>query len=824
MAKNLKLNIKNLQLAGALKPKKISASLSKTAPSSIDVKKKGGTSSPPEEEVPLKKRRARIISAPTAPQEAATHSKEELPAMAQEDFDSSKTESSIDLSHASPGAGAPVPAWPKELDSADARRTADILTNSSATPSAPARSTQDPSKIHTQSVRGAPSSEALKDPSSLLKKGIKKPSVPPSKELRPQKKKAESLVRSFDSRDRQGLRDLDNEAWRKRRSHKPHRRGLDEDLTIRPKVLSVHLPISVKDLAQDMKLKASQLIAKLLMQGVPLTLNDLLDDETTVQLLGHEFGCEIEIDRSEEKRIQITDKTIQEEIEASLSNNLEPRSPVVAFMGHVDHGKTSLIDAIRKSNRVASEAGSITQHIGAFRVQTDAGWITILDTPGHEAFSEMRSRGAHVTDVIVLVVAGDEGIKEQTKEAIEQAKKADVAFVVAINKCDKPNFDAEKVYRQLADLDLLPESWGGTTITVNCSALTGEGIKDLLEMTSIQAEVLELKANPTTRARGTVLESQMHKGLGLVATVLVQNGTLRKNDAIVFREQWGRIKTMHDEHGEILLEASPSVPVKITGLSELPLAGDEFIVVRHEKEARELAEARAEGSKRHLAAQAKMSSLERMMANKENQEKKILPLILRADVQGSLEALKNSLSKIRSDKVRLEFVDANVGEISESDIDLASASKATIVGFHTTVESRAEDLIKQKGIAVYNQDIIYHIIEEVKERMRSLLDKLVEEKDIGKVHVKAIFKSSQLGLIAGCQVTEGVLPRNAFLRQNRDGKIIWKGKVASLKREKEEVKEVKEGYECGLLLEGQRDVQIGDVIEVYELTYLEQSL
>ncbi|HEV7737021.1 MAG TPA: translation initiation factor IF-2, partial [Chlamydiales bacterium] len=546
-----------------------------------------------------------------------------------------------------------------------------------------------------------------------------------AKELKPKRKEE---VR-FDARDRQGLRDVDNQAWRKRRQLKPAKRVFQEEI-IRPKTLSVRLPITIKDLAQEMKLKASQLIAKLFMKGVVMTLNDYLDDETTVQLLGHDFDCVISIDTSEEQRIRITDQTIRQEIGKTSNEQLIIRPPVVTFMGHVDHGKTSLIDTIRKSNRAAGEAGAITQHIGAFKVETAAGAVTILDTPGHEAFSEMRSRGANVTDIVILVIAGDEGIRAQTDEAIRQAREANVPILVALNKCDKPNFDAEKVYRELADRELLPESWGGTTITVNCSATTGQGLKELLEMIALQAEILELRANPNARARGTILESEMHKGLGAVATVLVQNGTLRKNDAIVFGSHFGRIKTMQDDYGKNVETAGPSRPVKITGLSDLALAGFEFIVVGSEKEARDLASARAEGEVRSAMGQAKLSSLEKMMAKKTSGEMKILPVILRADVQGSLEALNNSLLKIQSKKVRLEIVNADVGEISESDINLAMASKSTIVGFHTRIESHAAELIKQKKVPVISQDVIYHLVDEVKERMKNLLDKIAQENEM----------------------------------------------------------------------------------------------
>ncbi len=808
MGKHLKLNIKNTQLAEAFKAKKEVGPVSKepvqkeeaegepkkklsrlkedsTITSALKQAEKTLAAREKEKEAELpKKKRARIIA---NPEEAAKLS----PIVEEEDISSTPP---TPLVEEGPKESKPTPFLGNETSSA------------MSTP--PVAEKVEPPKT------------AEKPLSKEAAPALKVAAPSPRKELRPAKRKEEM---KFDSRDRQGLRDVDNEAWRKRRAHKPLRRAIQEEI-IRPKNLMIRLPITIKDLAQEMKLKASQLIAKLFMQGITLTLNDYLDDETVVQLLGHDFDCAIKIDTSEQERIRITDRTIRQEIEVSSPDDLILRSPVVAFMGHVDHGKTSLIDYIRKSNRVASEAGAITQHIGAFRVKTNAGDVAILDTPGHEAFFEMRSRGANVTDIVILVIAGDEGIRAQTEEAIRQAREANVPILVALNKSDKPNFDAQKVYRELADRDLLPEAWGGTTITVNCSAVSGQGITELLEMIALQAEILELRANPNSRARGTVLESEMHKGLGAVATVLVQNGTLRKGDAIVFGLYSGRIKTMQDDHGRMVEEAGPSTPVKITGLSELAEAGNEFIVVKSEKEARELAAARAEGAQRETAAKPKLGSLEKMMAKKESGEKKILPLILRADVQGSLEALKTSLQKIRSDKVRIEVVSADVGEISESDIALAAASKATIVGFHTSIESHADDLIKQKKVPVYTQDVIYHLIDEVKQRMRALLDKIEKETDTGEALVKAVFKSSQLGIIAGCQVTDGFIKRQHFIRQIRGKEVIWKGKIASLKRVKEDIKEVQKGFECGILLEGQSDIKEGDILQAYEITYLEQDL
>ncbi len=613
----------------------------------------------------------------------------------------------------------------------------------------------------------------------------------------------------------------DEGRWRKKRAVKKNNSQVDE--TIRPSSLLIHLPITVKDLAQEMKLKASQLIAKLFMQGVAVTLNDVLDDETTVQLLGQEFGCEITIDRSEDERLQITAKTVAQEITESESHERVIRSPVVAFMGHVDHGKTSLIDAIRQSNRVAGEAGAITQHIGAFSCQTNHGPLTVLDTPGHEAFAAMRERGAAVTDVIVLVIAGDEGIKPQTDEAIRHARSVNATILVAINKCDKPNFNVDNVYRQLADRELLPEAWGGTTVTVNCSAVTGEGIDTLLEMVALQAEVLELTANPGMRARGTVIEAELHKGLGNVATVLVQNGTLRHGDALVFTQSWGRVKTMKDEFGKDILEAAPSHAARITGLSSLPEAGENFIVVASEREAREIAEDRAEKIRQKQIQTRKKVSMEAFMQQSQA-GKKTLHCILRADVQGSVEALRFELLKVHSDKVDINIINQGIGEISESDVELASASGAFIIGFHTRVEAHAEGLIKALNVKVKQFDVIYHAVDGVKEMMAELLDKIAEEHYRGRIEVKTTFKSSQMGKIAGCQVLDGLVHRSHRMRVIRDSKTIWEGSIASLRRGKDDVKEIAKGFECGVLLNGFSDFEPGDILEGFEIVYRAQSL
>jgi translation initiation factor IF-2 len=651
------------------------------------------------------------------------------------------------------------------------------------------------------------------------------PAKQPSKfrefrDLKPTKKTEQT--KQFDGRDRLGLRAGEDEGWRGKRKHKGVR-YVQED-TVRPTQLKVRLPISIKELAEKMKLKASQLIGKLFLQGQILTLNDQLTEEVVIGLLGHDFGCEITIDTSEEERIRITAKTIREEISESDPVKMILRPPVVAFMGHVDHGKTSLIDAIRQSNRASQEAGAITQHIGAFRCSTAVGDITILDTPGHEAFSSMRARGADVTDIVVLVIAGDEGMRQQTIEALQHAKAAKVTIVVAINKSDKPNFNVENVYRQLSEHELLPEAWGGQTITINCSAVTKEGIKELLEMLALQAEVLELKADPEERARGTVIESEMHKGMGSIATVLVQNGTLKIGDSLVFGEHFGKVKTMQDENGRPLLTAGPATPVSITGLSGLPNAGQEFIVVKNEKEAREISEARTLGARQTTLLTKKKLSMDHILQQASETSKKILNVILRADMQGSLEALKTALLKIESQKAEVNVIFSGVGEISESDVQLAAASKALIIGFHTQIEGHADSLIKELGVQTKLHDIIYHAVDDIKAIMAGLLDKIAQETEKGKAIVKAIFKSSQYGLIAGCQVTDGVIARNHHIRIIRGKDQVWKGTISSLKRIKEDVREVSKGLECGILISNFSDTREGDIIESYEVIYLTQEL
>ncbi|SCA58591.1 Translation initiation factor IF-2 [Chlamydiales bacterium SCGC AB-751-O23] len=842
MAKNLKLNIKNAQISKAMDLSKLKTKLAKK------------TDSKPAEEKPKAKPKAKAKAKPKAPLKVKANPQEEekelppkrtvkartksafipkeVPTATPSSVQKAPTESTTTQTLAPQGgttSTSPSSTTPPRLKLGPTGRHVNDLIRKE--PPRPKKTEEESSAAKKTSTDKDPKSTSTTAPQQKLKEykdfaslggketpGAYKPFKDPNT-----KKKRTTSPKSFDSRDRMGLRSQDDsDRWRKKRPKAKIRR---EETTIRPSSLHVRLPVSVKDLAGQMKLKSSQLIGQLLIQGLIVTLNDFLDDETTIQLLGHEFNCEIAIDTSEEDRIRITDKTADEEISLEKSEELSIRPPIITFMGHVDHGKTSLIDAIRGTNVVAGEAGAITQHFGAFKVVTPQGNLTILDTPGHEAFSAMRARGANLTDIVVLVIAGDDGIKQQTEEAISHAKAAKVPMIVAINKCDKPGYNPENVYRQLADNDLLPESWGGQIITVNCSAKTKEGIPGMLEMLALQAEILEIKANPKRRARGTVVESQMHKGFGATTTLVVQNGTLKPGDAVVFNHHWGKIKNLYDDDYKSISEAAPSCPCRVTGISGLPEAGDDFIVVKDEREAKEIAETRHEDSRQNLLqTNKKLHTLESLLQTNEGNEKKTLNVILRTDVQGTLEALKNSLMKIESDKIDLQIIHQGVGDISESDLQLAAASKALVIGFHTNVESRAENLVKILGVQLQLHSIIYEAITSIKTIMAERLDKVVHEDEEGNVEVKAIFKASQFGKIAGCQVKDGLIKRSHKVKLFRNDEVIWKGNVGSLKREKDDVKEVLKGMECGILLDGFNDFEEGDIIQSYSIRYESQEL
>ena len=633
---------------------------------------------------------------------------------------------------------------------------------------------------------------------------------------------AKKATKAYDYSNRRLTNTDTDDRWRKKR-RPPRKVSAEPIIPDRPKSLSISLPITVKDFAAQLKLKVSEVISKIFLQGMTLTINDILQDETLVQLLGSEFDCEIEIDTKEEERRNVTNETIAEEIHNDEPKNLVERPPIVAFMGHVDHGKTSLIDCLRKTNTLNQESGAITQHIGAFMVNRNDKLFTVLDTPGHAAFSEMRQRGAVVTDLIVIVVAGDDGVKEQTLEAINAAKESGCTVIVAINKCDKESFDKEKVYRQLSEVELLPEAWGGSTTTIDCSAKTGKGIDELIEVIELTTEILELKANPNKRARGSVIESEKNKGLGNTATLIVRNGTLQIGDCLVFDQEWARVKTMKNEFSKKVKNAKPSYAVEVTGLSGIPQAGEEFIVVKNEKDARTIAKARQDQIASKRRTERQQMTLEAFLDHSEDSVKE-LKVILKTDVNGSLEACANAISKIKSEKVKVTIIDKSVGCISESDMNLAENSDAVILGFHTTIERHAEQEAKQQNVTVRLFNVIYDMISEVKNLMLDTLDPIPVERDIGAAKVIAMFKSSKAGSISGCLITDGLINRNALLRIKRGKEIIaTKANIKSIRREKDDVREVKKGFECGIVSDNNA-IKVDDILEAYVIDYVKQTL
>jgi translation initiation factor IF-2 len=492
------------------------------------------------------------------------------------------------------------------------------------------------------------------------------------------------------------------------------------------------------------------------------------------------------------------------------------RAPVVTIMGHVDHGKTSLLDAIRSSNVTAGESGGITQHIGAYHVDVGDRKVVFLDTPGHEAFTMMRARGARVTDIVVLVVAADDGVMPQTIEAIDHARAAKVPLVVAINKVDKPNANLDRVKKELADRDLLVEDWGGQTVAVPVSALKREGIKELLEMILLQADLADLKASPEVPAQGTVLEARKEVGRGVVATVLIQNGTLRPGDIFVAGATWGRVRAMSDENGGRVEIAGPSTPVEVSGFADVPAAGDVFQIVEEEAKARSIVDfRRQEQRRRELAPTQGALSLEQLFSQIERGEMKELPVVLKADVQGSVEVLRDTMTKLSTDKVKVNVIHAAVGAVSTNDVLLAAASKAIIVGFSIRPERNAAELAEKEGIEIRMYTVIYELADDLRKAMAGLLDPVFKEVSKGRAEVREVFKVPKIGMVAGCHVVEGVIPRAAHVRLVRDGRVVYEGKIGSLRRFKDDASEVRMGFDCGIALERFQDTKPGDVIEAY---------
>jgi translation initiation factor IF-2 len=584
-------------------------------------------------------------------------------------------------------------------------------------------------------------------------------------------------------------------------------------------VQEVHIPetISVADLAHKMSVKASEVIKQLMKLGQMVTINQQLDQETAmivVEEMGHK-ALAAKLDDPE---------AFTEEETAGQTGEETPRAPVVTVMGHVDHGKTSLLDYIRSTRVAAGEAGGITQHIGAYHVETPRGMITFLDTPGHAAFTAMRARGAKATDIVILVVAADDGVMPQTKEAIHHAKAAEVPIVVAINKIDKPEANLDRVKNELVAESVVPEEFGGDAPFVPVSAKTGQGIDNLLEQVLLQAEVLELKAAAGAMARGLVIEAQLDKGRGPVATVLVQSGTLRRGDVVLAGASYGRVRAMLDEDGKPTNEAGPSIPVEIQGLTEVPQAGDEFMVLSDERRAREIATFR-QGKYREVTLNKRQAAkLENMFEGMGEGAAQTLSLILKADVQGSQEALAQSLLKLSTDEVKVQVVHAAVGGISESDVNLAIASKAVIIGFNTRADAGARKLAENNGIDIRYYNIIYDAVDEVKAAMAGMLAPEQKEEVIGGAEIRQVFRVSKVGAIAGCMVTSGVVRRGARVRVLRDNVVVFTGELDSLKRFKDDVREVKEGFECGLNIKNYNDIAEGDQLEFFEIKEVARTL
>ncbi|MDY5059661.1 translation initiation factor IF-2 [Staphylococcus simulans] len=574
--------------------------------------------------------------------------------------------------------------------------------------------------------------------------------------------------------------------------------------------------ITVGELADKMNIESSSIVKKLFLLGIMANINQSLDDET-IELIADDYGVEVE----KEVVIDEEDLDIYFDDEEEDPDAIE-RPAVVTIMGHVDHGKTTLLDSIRNTHVTQGEAGGITQHIGAYQITNDGKKITFLDTPGHAAFTTMRARGAQVTDITILVVAADDGVMPQTIEAINHAKEAEVPIIVAVNKIDKPTANPDRVMQELTEYGLFPEDWGGDTIFVPLSALSGDGIEDLLEMIVLVSEVQELKANPDKRAVGTVIEAELDKSRGPAASLLVQNGTLHVGDAIVVGNTFGRIRAMVNDLGQRIKTAGPSTPVEITGINDVPQAGDRFVVFSDEKQARRIGEARHEESILQQRQESKNVSLDNLFEQMKQGEMKDLNVIIKGDVQGSVEALAASLMKIDVEGVNVRIIHTAVGAINESDVTLANASNGIIIGFNVRPDSGAKRAAEQENVDLRLHRVIYDVIEEIESAMKGMLDPEYEEKVIGQAEVRQTFKVSKVGTIAGCYVTEGKITRSAGVRVIRDGIVIFEGKLDTLKRFKDDAKEVAKGYECGITIEKYNDLKVDDIIEAYEMVEIQR--
>lgn len=583
-----------------------------------------------------------------------------------------------------------------------------------------------------------------------------------------------------------------------------------------PKSIDIMESVSISDLAKKMNLKASEIIGKLMSMGMMVTINQSIDSDTAT-LLAAEYGCDVHL-------VSLYDETVIESDKGEEGNEL-PRPPIVTVMGHVDHGKTKTLDAIRKTNVAAGEAGGITQKIGAYQVKTEKGVITFLDTPGHEAFTMMRARGAQITDVCVLVVAADDGVMPQTLEALSHAKDAKVPIIVAVNKIDKPDANPDRVMTQLSEQGLTPEEWGGDTQYVKISALKGEGISELLDAILLQAEMLELKTHWDTRAEGKVIESHVDQGRGVIADVMVQSGTLKVGDPFVAGIYSGKVRAMFNDRGEKVKEATPSMPVEVLGLDEMPNAGDPFQVTETERDARDISNKRQELKRFEAAKAVKKVTLDNLVSTIEASEVKELKVIIKADLQGSAEALKQSLEKLSTQEIRLNVIHSSAGAINESDVTLAAADEnAIIIGFNVRPTAKAKMLADEEKVEIRKYNVIYKCVEEIQQAMEGMLRPDTIEQNIGMVEVRNTFRVPKVGVIAGCSVTEGLVKKSATVNLIRDGIVKWTGKISSLKRYKDDAKEVKAGFECGIGLENWQDIQVGDQLEIIEYVEVARKL
>jgi len=574
--------------------------------------------------------------------------------------------------------------------------------------------------------------------------------------------------------------------------------------------------INVSELSQMMGIPISTIIKKLMTLGTMINQNQPLDKET-VELIAMEYGIEVLEDTSEKEAVHFEELITKEQ-----EKDLEVRPPVVTIMGHVDHGKTTLLDTIRHARVTEGEAGGITQHIGAYRYMKDDQSITFIDTPGHAAFTEMRARGASVTDIAVLVVAADDGVMPQTREAIDHIKAADVPIIVAVNKMDMAGANPDKVKQELAEFNLISEEWGGDTVFVELSALKNEGVDNLLEMILLTAEVSEITANPNREASGHVVEAELDKGKGPVATLLVQNGTLHLGDTIVVGDTYGRVRNMTDDFGKQVEHALPSMAVEIIGLSDVPQAGDPFKVFDDERKARQIAEKRAAETWKDEHGVAKSVSLDDMFAQLGEEEKKQLNIIIKGDTQGSVEALKGSLETIEVEGANITVIRASVGTITETDVTLANASNAYIIGFNVRPSSAVRDTAREKGVEIRLYSVIYKAIEDIEKAMEGMLDPEFEEIVTGQAEVRDTFKISKLGTVAGCYVTDGFINRDATIRVLREGVVVYEGELSSLKRFKDDAKEVRQGFECGIMIDKFNDIKEGDTIEASVMKEIER--